>query len=293
MRRLVAVVTLIEILVLSRPAAADDPKADALIAAARASLGGETALTRIRGLTATGSFQRQIGDRQVDGDLTIDFAWPDRMLRTESMRPTGDATIVSTLGINGVRVIRDTRTIGGGPNLMLRVAPGGSGPDAEEQARRSQQAEMARLTLALLVTAGSFPVEYAYGGEAEAADGRADVIDVNGAGSFAIRLFLDRTTHRPLLLQYRGIAPRLMMQTRQSPSAADGRRLRDQDLPPPPAAEFAEIGLFLDDYRQVDGVFLPFRISRSVDQAPNEEWTFKTIRINPAFKADAFEGKQR
>jgi len=41
----------------------------------------------------------------------------------------------------------------------------------------------------------------------------------------------------------------------------------------------------------VDGVLLPHHLSRSIDGKPSEEMTFKTIRINPAFKPDAFTAK--
>jgi hypothetical protein len=38
----------------------------------------------------------------------------------------------------------------------------------------------------------------------------------------------------------------------------------------------------------VDGVMLPHHITRSVGGEANEELTFKTIKVNPAFKAEAF-----
>mgnify|MGYP003693929737 CR=1 FL=1 len=59
-------------------------------------------------------------------------------------------------------------------------------------------------------------------------------------------------------------------------------------LPPP---QIVDIQMFLDDYKSVDGVMLPHHISRSIDGKPNEEWTFKTIKLNPAFKPDTFSGK--
>jgi hypothetical protein len=46
--------------------------------------------------------------------------------------------------------------------------------------------------------------------------------------------------------------------------------------------------MFLDDYKSVDGVMLPHHITRSIDGQPNEELTFKTIKVNPSFKADTF-----
>ena len=36
---------------------------------------------------------------------------------------------------------------------------------------------------------------------------------------------------------------------------------------------------------------LPHRMARSIDGKPTEETTFKTIKINPAFKPDTFAAK--
>ena len=54
------------------------------------------------------------------------------------------------------------------------------------------------------------------------------------------------------------------------------------------APQVVDITLFLDDYKPVDGVLLPHHMSRSIDGKPTEEMTFKTIKINPAFKPDTF-----
>ena len=273
--------------------AAGDTKADQLLAQARAALGGEGNLAKVHGLTASGTYQRDVGDRQLSGEVTIDLLLPDKMLRTESMRPMGDATIEMVQGINGDEVLRSSRTIGGGPGMVFRVAPPGA--DGGAQALRNQRADMTRLTLALLLTApAAMPLEFAYGGEAESDDGKADVIDATGPGSFASRLFIDQKTHRPLMLAYRGAAPRMVMRTQR----VDGPRRGDGpppgagapagELPPP---QIVDIQLFLDDYRSVDGVMLPHHLSRSIDGKPNEDITFKTIRVNPTFKADAFTAR--
>ena len=264
---------------------AGDTKAEQLLAQARAALGGDGNLAKVQGLTAAGTYQREVGDRQLNGEVTIDLQLPDKMLRTESMRPMGDATIETLQGINGDQILRHSRTIGGGPNMMVRIAPPG-GADGEAQALRNQRADMTRFALALLLTSPlSMPLEYAYGGEAEADDGKADVVDAKGPGSFAARLFLDQKTHRPLMLAYRGAAPRMMMRTQRGDGPPPGAGVPPHELPPP---QIVDIQLFLDDYRSVDGVLLPHHLSRSVDGKPNEEMTFKTIRINPTFKPDAF-----
>ena len=277
--------------------ASGDARATELLAQARAALGGESKFAKIQGLSAAGTFQRQAGDRRLQGELTLDVQLPDKMVRTDSMNPIGDATIVLIQGINGDQLLRNTHTINGGPNFMIRMArPGAPNDDAEAQALRNQRAEFARLMLAvLLASPPSIPLEYAYAGEAESDEGKADVVDAKGPGSFSVKLFLDKRSHRPLMLQYRGAAPRLMMQTRQmgrgGVRGGQPDSERPERLPMPDAPQIVDITMFLDDYRAVEGVLLPHRISRSIDGTPNEEWTFKTIKLNPTFKPDAFAGK--
>jgi len=267
-----------------------DTRAAELLAQARAALGGERTLTQVQGLSAAGTFTRALPDRQINGDLTLDIQLPDKMLRTESVSPFGDATIVTLQGINGEQVLRNARTIGGGPNMIVRMAPPPSGSDAEAQALRNGRAELARLSIAWLLAAlPSMPAEFTYGGEAEAEDGKADVIDVKGPGSFAARLFLDKTAHRPLMLAYKGVAPTMVIRRQEGGPPPDPEAIkRSQPGEPGP---LVDITMFFDDYKQVDGVWLPHHVSRSVDGKPSEEWTFKTIKVNPAFKADAFSAK--
>jgi hypothetical protein len=246
----------------------------------------------------------------MNGDVTLDLELPDKMLRTDSMSPMPDATVVMLQGLNGDRLLRNIRTPMGGPNVVMRTGPPGGGQgggkdneSAEQMALRNQRAELTRLTLGLLLTTPpSMAVEYAYGGQAESADGRADVIDAKGPGSFAARLFLDQQSHRPLMLTYRGVAPRVFMQTQRKEAGVNrgpesGRLDGPGKLAPPSEPgpgeppQIVDISLFLDDYRSVDGVLLPHHLSRSIDGKPNEDITFKTITINPAFKPDAFSGK--
>jgi hypothetical protein len=271
-----------------------DAKTAALLKQARATLGGESKLAKVQGLSAAGTLARELGDRQVTGELTIDLQLPDKMVRIDSMSPMGDATIVILNGINGDALLRNSKTLNAGLGMMIRMpSPPAAGSDAEAQALRAARAELARFTVAFLLTSpASMPVEFTDGGEAESPDGKADLVHVKGPGSFAARLFLDKTSHRPLMLSYQGVAPRMVMQTMRGgppPDATAPPHGAEGAAAPPPQA--VEIQMFLDDYRAEDGVLLPHRVSRSVDGKTTEEWTFKTIKINPAFKADAFSGK--
>jgi hypothetical protein len=273
--------------------AAGDSKAEQLMAQARAALGGDKSLNKVQGISATGTYQRTVQDRQLSGEVTLDLQLPDKLLRTESMSPMGDITIVTGQGVNGDTLLRSQRTLNAPPGMVVRMGGAPSG-DAEAQAIRNAQADLARTALALLLTApASLPLEFSSGGEAESDEGKADVVDAKGPGNFTARILLDRKTHRPLMIMYRGVAPRVMIQTQQGPPPENGRGRGEMshDAPGLPAPQVVDITLYLDDYKSVDGVMLPHHLARSIDGKPTEETTFKTIRINPAFKPDTFAAK--
>jgi hypothetical protein len=272
--------------------AAGDTKADQLMAQARAALGGEKSLNNVKGLTASGTYQRTLQDRQVSGEVTLDLQLPDKLLRTESMSPIGDFTVITEQGVNGERLLRNQRSVNAPPGVVIRMGAAPTG-DAEAQAIRNAQADLARTALAFLLAApASLPLEFSSGGEAQSDEGKADVIDAKGAGNFAARIVLDQKSHRPLMLMYRGVAPRVMIQTQQGPpDAGRGRGETPHTAADLPAPQVVDIALYLDDYKRVDGVMLPHRLARSVDGKPTEETTFETIKINPAFKADTFAAR--
>lgn len=267
---------------------AQDAKATAVIEQARAALGGAK-LASSTGLSIAGTYRRTMGGRDVSGDLSIDLQLPDRFLRTETMNLMGDAVVTRESGVNGEQLLHSSKTSGGGPGMIIRMG-GGEGPNAEAQMLRSAKADFARHALALLLAApGGSHAQFTYAGEAAGDDGKADVVDVKGADGFEARLFIDKTTHRPLLLAYQGAAPRLVMRMErgsggpppeQNPTAGHGA------APAPP--DMVETQIFFADYRSVDGVMLPHKITRSVGGQPSEEWDIKKARVNPAFKADAF-----
>jgi len=270
--------------------AAGDTKAAELLAQARAALGGDSRLSKVQGLSCAGTVQRAIGERQVTGDVTIDLQLPDKFLRSDSISPMGDAALVVTeLGVSGEVLIRRSKTLNTPPGAIIRMPPAPAhGSDAEAQALRNSRADLARLTLALLAAAPpSMALDFKYAGEAESPDGKADVLDVTGPGSFAAKLFLDKTSHRPLMLAYRGVAPRVVVES----ARGDAPPAAAANAGGPAAPDAVDISMFLDDYKTIDGVLLPHHITRTVDGKPSEELTFKTIKVNPAFKPDTFSPK--
>ena len=58
---------------------------------------------------------------------------------------------------------------------------------------------------------------------------------------------------------------------------------------PPPAP--STVTLYLGDYKKVDGVMLPHRLTQAVDGKTVEEWTHREGQGQPVVKADLFEKK--
>ena len=73
----------------------------------------------------------------------------------------------------------------------------------------------------------------------------------------------------------------------QRPSPDEMRR-RIESMPPPAPSM---VSLYLADYKKVDGVMLPHRLTQAVDGKTVEEWTIEKVKVNPNVKADLFEKK--
>ena len=90
-------------------------------------------------------------------------------------------------------------------------------------------------------------MDFTYGGEAQSPDGKADVVDVKGASNFAAKLFLDKQTHRPLMLAYRGASPRMIVQTQRMQGPPPAGPPEHAERPgQPPAPDIVDINMFFD-----------------------------------------------
>jgi hypothetical protein len=182
---------------------------------------------------------------------------------------------------------------------------------------RRANSDLGRLLLGLIGgTQAGFPVQYAYAGEAESAETTAHVIDVTGPDDFKARLFIDIRTSLPLMLTYSeqeatvrtitqrggpggaqtsGGAPNVRVA-----GAGEGHTMRE--LTPEQRAEIdkqmkelesaprkmIDYRIFFADYREVNGISLPYKISRGTAEKLTEEWEIKSYKVNPDIKPDRF-----
>jgi hypothetical protein len=281
----------------------------------------------VKALSLEGPFQRDGGMRQMSGTNALTIQLPDRMHRSEETEMPGGMSMERIVALAGDTAWEDMKQrggMGGGMQIVMRGPDGRDlNPEAIEQARlRRTRTEMMRYLMAFFGAATLQPTHVAV---AEAPEGKADVLEAKNEGGATVRIFVDQQTHLPLMLQYTEVRPRMMFdgpggrggrggfgggrggggsaeagrgggggtaaagrgEQGQRPSPEEMRRRMEQMPPPAPST----INLYLADYKKVDGVMLPHRLTQSVDGKPVEEWTIEKVKVNPSLKADFFDKK--
>jgi hypothetical protein len=313
-----------------------DAKAGAVMAAARKALGGEQKLAALKGLSIRGAYRREAsappggggggamvftmngpgpgpggGPGQLSGDIEIDVEFPDKYIRVDV--GTGMMAMTRTEGFEGDRPFVDMSS--SQPGMRVFANRPSDDLTARQTALRRSREELARLLLGIVAgPQPSFAVTYAYAGQAESPDGKADVIDVKGPDNFAARLFLDIESHLPLMLTYIAPEPRMVVRTASSrdgagPPPANSRggapntvrtpeglspeerermekAMKEAEAAP---AKMVEYRVFFTDFREVNGLSLPHHIARGTGDKTTEEWDIKSYKVNPPLKADRFK----
>jgi outer membrane lipoprotein-sorting protein len=308
--------------------ATEDPqKGAALMAEARKAIGGEDKLRAVKTLQSKGVYKRTAGNNTQEGDVEVLIELPNKYRRNELSGFAGGPTQERVEALNGDEVW-DLNAAGGGFGGFGRFGRGGGGDfgggrrgdggaggglrgqggqgaqagqpgqggrgatDPErlkEFQRRQRQTELARLTLMWLLTTDQ-PVVWV--GTAQSPEGNADVLEVKAQDGPSTRIFLDQSTHMPLMMTTQGGGGRGGFNRRGG--GPDGGA-------PPVAAPQADgprrggaggqpitIETHLSDYKAVSGIKLPHLITRGVNGQTNEEWEIKSFKINPSLKGNTF-----
>jgi hypothetical protein len=253
-------------------------RAEELLKQARTALGGEANLRAIQSFSVSGKLRRVTQARDQSGEIKIDFLLPDKFKKTETMSLIAGVELTLVSALNGDHAWRDSRSSSSNAQVTVIGRDGGKGQQSVPP--KEVRADFARNLLGLLLSPpASFPIRFYYAGVAEAPDGKADVIDARGPDGFEARLFLDKNTHRPLMLSYKGMVPRLSTMRTQS-----GRESVDKIVKDAQAGgnrQQSEIQIRYSDYRIVNGVMLPHRITKTADGKTSEEWEITKFKINP------------
>jgi hypothetical protein len=217
----------------------------AVLTAARDAMGGEKRLSAVKTFVASGRTQQVRGDNLVPIEFEISCELPDKYIRRDEIPAQGSGP--TTIGFNGDALIQ--LPVPGPPPARAGVPP-----------PTEAQLDAQRLALGMFASSfNGYPLTFTYVGQAEAPQGKADVLEAKGAANFTARLFVYRETHLPIMVSWQ--------------TTVENR-------------------LYYADYRDVDGVKFPFRLRRAVGADTVEETTFDKFKINAKIDPKKFEASK-
>ncbi len=301
----------------AQPPSDPQARAHAVLAEVTEALGGAKAAALER-FSAEGEFRRTFGEREISGAVELYAMLPDAFQQVTVMeRPDGMPGMRMTVTMNGEDAFRD-QSGGGG---FMRFGPGGpggpgggpggpgvgvtmgGGPGGGPGGRGERldpavqiRSEMYRLLLGILPGNPALSkLTYTWVARAESPTGAADVIDVAGPDNFQARLFIDESTRLPLMLSFQQrqpmqrMAPPADLKTQEERRAwFEEQRAKMAAAGPPP---MVDARVFFADYKAVNGVTFPHRITRQVDGQVQEQITIEKYKVNPSLKATQFKKK--
>jgi hypothetical protein len=273
-------------------------------------MGGEK-VAAVKTVIATGRTNRVRGNNLVPIEFEIAMELPDKYVRKDEI-PAEDSQPTST-GFSGNDIIQFPLPPTAGSRLGgAEPGPGGvssPNPQAIEAQRRQRmrtvKQDFARLALGMFAASPvAYPLTFGYAAQAAAPQGTADVLDVRGEDNFALRLFIHSETRLPIMVSWQAPPTGVVVTTPGQPppaTIAPGAVVVQAPAAPPASAtqeqkdaytkEVAalrqkaqttpvEYRLYYADYRDVDGVKLPFRLRRAIGPDTTEETTFDRFRLN-------------
>jgi len=275
-----------------------------VLADARAALGGEARLSAVKSFTTTGRTQRVQGDNLLPIEFEILAELPDKYLRKDEI-PAQESD-PTTLGFNGGQLLQIPPAAPPEPRPGMPAPPPGMFENMLKQRALTARQDFARLMLGMFATSfDAYPLTFKYIGQAEAPQGKAHVLEATGENDFKIRFFVHMDTSLPVMVSWtaparpappaRGGEPAARggpppAQSAQPPAPPAQPPAPTASVPPAPSASVPpEHRLYFADYRDVDGIKLPFRLRRGIGVNTTEETTFDRFRINQKIDPRRFE----
>ncbi len=240
----------------------------------------------VTGLSLTWDVSRSRANGDQDtGQFACDLLLPNKYFTRDTQVVSGSQgqfTIYKLL--NGEQSWSDVTTSGG----EIQVLTAGGAPTADDQIKQLQtiQREQALQLIRLsLPPSPDFPLTFSYAGEAQASDGRADMIDVRGPNDFSARLFVDKGSSRLILMTYP--EPGAMLISGSSGAAPVGQATSPKDV------TRAEAKYRFSEYREVGGVMMPHLMTYESGGKIRAEYKLKRFELNPNFAPDHFNPSKK
>ena len=308
---------------LQASAAARDERAEAVLRQAREALGGEAAINAVQNLLINGTVNHKMilpggEERSAQGNLEMALDLSGKINKKISIGelPAGQLETSKKVVVKRADVIVHKNPEGAAVERFEKRLPGGNTD------------ELSRIIFGfLLKTSPSLNAVYNYLGESTIDGTAAEIVEARNENGFAVKIFIDKQSHLPLMMSYRAVKPHQFVMIRKAgepaagnvekdvvilrgdvqpaeKAAGDGQtkilvRKKDADgniteIVKPGATieriplEEAEFQLRFSDYRSVNGLMLPHRIVETINGRESESITINSFQINAPNLAEKF-----
>lgn len=303
----------------------DVERAMELLKQARAAIGGESAIGSVQNLSFNGKSSRQLrttsqDGKQLNGEFEMNMILPDKLIRIEKL------SMEAPEGKDGVGNVEDKDIKV--KDVRVKIERDITDSKSQEAVRHNDQTEIARYMIGLLLTPPpSFTASYDYAGEGNVEGARVDVVNVTGLNGFAMKLFLDKSSHLPLMMSYKGALPRIPLDreikgdgtwisdegkevviikrkpegdaSQDVPNVMFERKIENSELAggerkmifSPVANEDAEIQVRFSNFRSVGGLYLPFTFTHLINGTLDAIWTVDRYDINSPSINEKFQNE--
>jgi hypothetical protein len=178
---------------------------------------------------------------------------------------------------------------GEGNKVMFNRVEGGAAREAI-----SKHNELLRLTLGLLLTAPKgVEVNYTLGGDGNVDGIACNIVNAEFDGQ-TYRLYFDKSSNLPVMLSYAAMTEPMVVSFKTAEPKTGGTEkdtvFLTKTLEGPPSAS-VECSVKYSDYRNVNGVQLPYKWTQSTGADTNETFDITSYEINPANIADKFQNQ--
>ncbi|MEP6924618.1 MAG: hypothetical protein ABI954_09140 [Pyrinomonadaceae bacterium] len=326
-----------------------DDRAQALLQQARTAIGGDDAINAVNNLIGTGKISHKIRtpdnqERTLEGDVEIALETTGRIHKKVKLTFQGDSDGANPATGNVKKfIVENDKTMilrhpadeSGEPGQELRVMGDEQGQKIikrfDERNVRNQQNEFAQLMLGLLLkSSSSSQLVFNYLGEGDVDGTAAEIIEATGGDNLKTKLYLDKQSHLPLMVSYRGINPHpvfifhskdgatgngqevkkvIVVRTPEGEKTVENTddnkvfvRKTDKNVLinsaddaslPFKTMEEVEIQIRFSDFRQEGGLMLPHKLTQYVNGQLDETTTIESYEINAANLSERFKDEVR
>ena len=300
-----------------------DERAEAVLRQAREALGGSAVIDAVHNLLINGKVTHKIKtpdgqERSFDGNVEMALETSGNLHR--NIKIGDEANLAAESGkkvfVRNIEVSVHRKLDGAEPEKMhKRIA-------------RNHGDELSRLLFGLLLkTSPGLNAVYNYAGEGSVDGTSADIVEASSDNGFVVRLYVDKSSHLPLMMSYRANKPVHFVIKRDAAGAnvavekdviqfrhtlpegekiaGDGatkvfiskinengnitETVKAGEEMPRIQLEEAEFQVRFSDYRSVNGLMLPHRIAQTVNGAAGETMIIESYQVNAQNLSEKFK----